>query len=299
MPDRPQQPDHASVNNSDQVGSVEFEVPPVIPLWRTAMKRGRGTAIPRIEARARVIAGDPTAYAAVCGLTPGDTLPVCFPDMLCRGLQLAVLTSQAFPLSLLGIVHVRQRIEQARAIACGEALSGRVWVEGHRPARKGGEFDMHTVISAAGTEVWHGVTTILSRNLPGDGEARPRAELPAFHAERSASWALDADLGRRYARVSGDVNPIHQYAWTARLFGFKRAIIHGWWTLARCLAELDVAPGAVRVEASFLSPLLLPSTASFTSGTSGDGEVFLVRAGDAPAVVGRVSRSCGNPRLRP
>lgn len=299
MPDLPQPPLDASIDNSDMVGIVEFEVPPVIPMWRTAMKRGTGTAIPRIEARARVIAGDPTAYAAVCGLTPGDTLPVCFPDMLCRGLQLAVLTSPAFPLSLLGIVHVRQRIEQARVLTRGEPLSGRVWVEGHRPARKGGEFDMHTVVSAAGTDVWHGVTTILSRNLPGDGEPRPRAELPMFNAQRSATWELEADLGRRYARVSGDVNPIHQYAWTARLFGFKRAIIHGWWTLARCLAELDVAPGALSVEASFLSPVLLPSTASFTSGESGDGEVFLLRAGDAPAVVGRVSRSCGNPRMGP
>ena len=46
------------------------------------------------------------------------------------------------------------------------------------------------------------------------------------------------DIGRRYGRVTGDLNPIHLSALSARLFGFRRAIAHGMWTKARALAAL-------------------------------------------------------------
>ncbi|MSP56790.1 MAG: acyl dehydratase [Myxococcales bacterium] len=306
---------------------TEFPTPPNIPLWKTAIKRSTGTVVPRIEARARSLPGDAESYAAVCGIQLGDELPVCFPDLLCRGLQLAVLTSPAFPIGLLGIVHVRQRIEQHRPIGRNEALSGHVWVDGSRPARSGGEFDLHTVIragghagshdseqhrSGTGTEVWHGVTTILSRRLPKlPGPEMPGRTLPEqrpahvdpFVADQSAIWSLPEDLGRRYAKVSGDVNPIHQYAWTARLFGFKQAIIHGWWTLARCLAELEpptptdrsplgARPVGITVEARFLSPMFLPSIATFSAGPeagSDDKRGFALRVDDRLAVIGTVS----------
>ena len=58
-------------------------------------------------------------------------------------------------------------------------------------------------------EVWRGVTSILSRDLPGHGERRASPEEPAFKRTRSVRWRLPADLGRRYAAVSGDYNPIH------------------------------------------------------------------------------------------
>ena len=47
-----------------------------------------------------------------------------------------------------------------------------------------------------------------------------------------------ADLGVRYARVSGDWNPHHLWPWSARLLGYKSPIVHGMWTVARTLALL-------------------------------------------------------------
>ena len=294
------------------MGVNPFDTPPVVPLWKTALKRGAGGPIPHIAATARTLRGDPAAYAEVCGLPASPMLPVCFPDLLCRGLQLAVLTDPAFPVPLLGIVHVRQRIEQRRAIAAGEPLSGHVWVEGHRPARRGGELDMHTVVSNGEEELWHGVTTILSRDLPRLSERHeqepkpepkrePKPETP-FQHQRSTAWTVPEDLGRRYAKVSGDVNPIHHYAWTAKLFGFKSAIAHGWWTLARCLAEMDVSsdtwPGALSVEARFLSPVSLPSMVWFAAGpvddaldgATGTTTGFSLRSGGKLALAGTVTR---------
>ena len=60
--------------------------------------------------------------------------------------------------------------------------------------------------------------------------------------------------------MSQDYNPIHLYGFTAKLFGFPRAIAHGLWSAARCLAllqdKLPTPPVAYSVQ--FKQPLLLP-----------------------------------------
>ena len=78
----------------------------------------------------------------------------------------------------------------------------------------------------------------------------------------TAEWRLRDDLGRRYAAVSGDHNPIHLHAWAAKPFGFPRAIAHGMWTKARCLAALRL-PDAFTAEVRFKQPILLPGKVTF------------------------------------
>ena len=78
------------------------------------------------------------------------------------------------------------------------------------------------------------------------------------------TWRLRGDLGRRYAAVSGDHNPIHLYPLTAKALGFKRQIAHGMWSLARCVAALENRlPDAVTVDAAFKKPIFLPGTVAF------------------------------------
>ena len=270
---------------------MKFPTPPAVPLWRLAAKRGRrdGT-FPRIEATAARLVGSAVDYARLTGFAVADPLPLTFPDVLARGLQLAVLTAPEFPIPLLGILHTEQRIEAHRPIGANEPLSARVWVEGFRTARSGGEFDLHTAVFADRELVWEGVTTILSRHLPGDGVKRPAPERPEWRTTRSTIWSLAPDLGRQYAAVSGDNNPIHLWPLTARLFGFKRPIAHGWWALARCLAELDhEVPGAAVVTAKFSAPLPLPGRATFVSGPMPwGGTHFELRRGARVAVHGEV-----------
>ncbi|MEL6349641.1 MAG: MaoC/PaaZ C-terminal domain-containing protein, partial [Myxococcota bacterium] len=94
---------------------------------------------------------------------------------------------------------------------------------------------------------------------------------------RSVAWRLPENLGRKYARISGDYNPIHLSALTARPFGFRRAIIHGMWTKARCLAQLDLrAPCEIAVH--FLRPASLPSAVYFNADQDGRFEVISARS---------------------
>jgi acyl dehydratase len=66
--------------------------------------------------------------------------------------------------------------------------------------------------------------------------------------------------------VSGDVNPIHLSAVTAKALGFKRAIAHGMWVTARVLAALEGRlPSAMSVDVAFRKPLYLPSTVTLAT----------------------------------
>jgi hypothetical protein len=98
----------------------------------------------------------------------------------------------------------------------------------------------------------------------GGGKRKQDDPLPA-----RAHWSVPDDIGRRYAAVSGDRNPIHMHALAAKLFGMPRAIAHGMWTKARCLAELEpTLPDAFAVGVQFKLPLFLPAQVAF--GTEGD-----------------------------
>jgi acyl dehydratase len=221
-----------------------------------------GQAVPALEARLATRTPEPRlleAYREVCGFEPDGKLPITYPHALAGPIHLALLTSARFPVKLLGLVHLRNRIETVRSIGELEPIDLRCRVEGHRETDRGQEFDLITEARAGGQLAWTEVQTLLARR-PGSRPARPPPGPVAPPGAHVASWSLGADLGRRYARVSGDYNPIHLSGTTARLFGFRRAIAHGMWSLGRIAAELQprLAGGGAVLDVTFKMPVLLP-----------------------------------------
>ncbi len=224
------------------------------------------------------------AYRKVCGGTKSEFLPICYPQVMAFPLHLHLMGHPEFPLAAMGMVHVANRIEQKQALRVDGSYDVSVQIEEIRQTARGYEFDLVTEFaSPQGEVVWRAISTILSRRSEKkDGEQKKEKKTPP-PAEPSqlpelAHWSLKGNLGRRYALVSGDVNPIHLTAPTARLLGFKRAIIHGMWTLARTAATLPVAvesPGVLDVE--FKTPLFLPGAAKLHGQEEKERFVFEVK----------------------
>lgn len=217
------------------------------------------------------------AYADVCGFPRKDSVPVTYPHMLAFPLHMAIMTDPHFPYPAIGTVHIGNAITAHRAIGIGEALAVRVDVGAPLPHPKGTALDFTTHVYAGDELVWESTSTYLRR---GKGDADAPAG-PTFEdvAPTGARWKLPADLGRQYAAVSGDHNPIHLYPVTAKALGFPRQIAHGMWSKARSVAALENRlPEAVRIEVSFRKPILLPGTVAFGSravqGADGDGYAF-------------------------
>jgi acyl dehydratase len=222
------------------------------------------------------------AYDRVCGFRLRDELPATYPHALAFPLAVDLLTG-ALPFSPLGLVHVANRIEQRRPLRAGERLDLRVWAADLRPHDRGTQFDMFAEASVDGEAVWHDRSTYLHREGGGGGGGRDGDEPPVA----GAIWRVPGDIGRRYARVSGDSNPIHLHGLAAKALGQPGAIAHGMWTKARCLAALEgTLPDAYAVEVRFKVPLRIPGTAAFTVN---DGR-FEVWAGAKPHLEGTIIR---------
>jgi acyl dehydratase len=244
---------------------------------------GRGAGLPELTLTLEDVEIDRdrlAAYDRVCGFGLSDELPATYPHMLAFPLQLSLMTDSSFPFGAIGLVHITNRIVQHRALVAGERLSLRVWADDLRPHPRGQQFSLRTEVTAGGELVWEETSTNLRRGSGGTGGDPEQADpIPSAKGlEASATWSLPGDLGRRYAGVSGDYNPIHVHPLSARLFGFPRAIAHGMWTQARCLAALaSRLPDAYTVEAAFRKPILLPGKVEFASGGGDAGILYGVR----------------------
>lgn len=225
-------------------------------------------------------------YERVCGFATGaDALPVTYPHVLGFPLAMRIMASRSFPLPLLGLVHTSIEITQRQPPAAAETYELGVRVAELAPHRRGTQAVVLTEARVDGEPVWESRSTYLARHRateestskapPESDDAKP---LP-FRAE----WRLGGDVGRRYGAVSGDRNPIHLHPLTARLFGFPRAIAHGMWTVARCLAEYGPQQ-AVGVRAEFRTPVLLPGTVTYAAR----GPSFELRTGDRVHLTGDV-----------
>lgn len=245
--------------------------------------------LPRVVPDAQHIA----RYAAVCGFAPAagaGQAPLTYPQMLTFPLVMHYMTSPACPWPAMGTVHLANAITQHAPLAAGDALRVELHTGELLTHEKGQVFTLALRIlrERTGECVWQATQTLLRMGVrapvghPFDAGLGP--DLPL------SPWGrLDApaDIGRRYAPVSGDYNPIHLWPLTAKLLGFRRAIAHGLWTQARALALLQ--PDGVLPQASlqtvFKRPLLLPAQATLWQAESAPNErLFEVRdaAGQAP-----------------
>ena len=244
---------------------------------------GRGSELPDLQLELAAVEVDRerlAAYCRVCGFTLRDSLPITYPHVLAFPLQMRLMADGAFPFPLLGLVHVDNSITQHRPIGTGEPLDLAVRAEDLRPHPKGRAFSLVAEARAGGELVWEERGTILRRG-GGDPEA-PREPRPApvpDAAPATTEWKLGDDLGRRYAGVSGDRNPIHMHSLSAKAFGFPRAIAHGMWSQARCLAQLEGRiPASLTTNASFGKPLLLPARVTLAvAERDGGGIGFALR----------------------
>ncbi|MEJ8279612.1 MaoC family dehydratase [Pseudonocardia spirodelae] len=244
---------------------------------RAALPGGTGRSLPATELVRRGVTVDPAHladYARVCGFRVGTALPVTYPHMLTFPLQVVLMAGRSFPLPLPGLVHVANRITVHRAVAPSETLDVRVWADRFTPHPKGAQVDLIGEVSAGGETVWSGRSTYLARGARApEGAAGPDIpEPPVPTGPAGALWRVPGDIGRRYAAVSGDVNPIHLHPLTARAMGFPRAIAHGMWTAAHAAAALEGrVPDACTYDVVFRKPVLLPARAELVTSHGADG----------------------------
>lgn len=257
-------------------------------------------------------ATDATGATGAEGRPGADAeLPLTYPHVLGFPLAARIMAARAFPLPLMGLVHTSIDLRAYAPLTATDRPDLVVHAAGLRPHRRGTEVVMVTEARLGGETVWSDRSTYLARHRVGAPPGRSAGGGPAPGADHGpaeadeapevpeadggplpevARWQLGADLGRRHARVTGDWNPIHLYPWTARPLGFPRAIVHGMWTVARCVAA--AGPGVTRLSVAFRRPIPLPAEVVYAAETSyaAEGARFEVRSAHGVHVTGVFGR---------
>jgi hypothetical protein len=274
--------------------------PSLAPMYVKAAVTGalhRGRELPESAytlADQRIDPDHLAAYQRVCGFPVTDVLPPTYLHVLAFPLSVALMTEPSFPFPLVGMVHVANAISVRRPVRSSEPVAIRVRAAQLRPHPAGRQFDLLAEVRAGDELVWSGRSTYLRREKrpERDGSGDRRRSESAAPRGPVAQVRVPDDIGRRYAAVSGDRNPIHLHALTARVFGFPSAIAHGMWLKARTLATLEGRlPDCYTAEVAFKLPVLLPATLAIASDREDDGWLLDVRnaKNGKPHLAGRVS----------
>jgi acyl dehydratase len=255
------------------------------------LTRRSGTELPQTTLVLRDVAldrGRLAGYDRVCGYRLTDTLPATYPHVLAFPLAMSLMSGGDFPLPVVGLVHVANRVELLRPIGVDEHLELTVRAVDLREHERGRQFDIRATASVGDDVVWRGVSTYLRKEKPATSVRESEHRPPVA----TALWRVPADTGRRYAEVSGDHNPIHTSRLGARAFGFPRPIAHGMWTAARCLAALEGRiPDAYTLEVAFRRPVPLPATVAFAATARSGGWALALHdpKSGAPHLTARLS----------
>lgn len=239
--------------------------PPLSPRRKPAVER-------------RGVVPDPARVAAYLRATDGGRIPAyqgaeaVVPPTYCATWEAAavleLLAELDAPLPLGGVVHLESELIPLRLLRPGDRVRSRVELERSESTPRG-------VRLTVSTRAWNGADHLCAQGsslfLVRSREPtppKPAAEVREEDGggwEELAHWRLRSGAGRRYARASGDYNPIHLWGWTARPFGYRRPILHGFCTqgmVAHALVEhlLGGDPAALRrLRVAFRAPLLLPA----------------------------------------
>lgn len=193
--------------------------------------------------------------------------PLTFFYLLAQRAHLSVMLSKSFPWPILGMVHVANKMEWLDAVDMASPFEVQVTIQfPPRAATRKRIRPLYRVeflqndICVVRCESTYQVG---SSGKPSKGRRSRHEQLDLSQWQQLNIWDLDASLGRRYARLSGDYNPIHLHPWLSRWFGFNQPIIHGMYSVARLQADIEKKHGqSMRMlDVSFKRPLALPNQA--------------------------------------
>jgi acyl dehydratase len=289
------------------------EAPPEVPKRKPAVERVYPGVDAALHARYLRATGGDRVHRLVAG-----TLSPVFPAVWETTQALELFARLDRPLPAGGLVHVEGELVSLRPIEVDDHVRCRVELERAERVRKGIRLTLTArTWTGAGQLCTQSSAVFLARTRRPDesaGERQPRPTArdegdprgePPERWDEVARWRLGGGAGRRYARVSGDWNPIHLWSWSARPFGFRRPILHGFCTeamVAHALIEhrLGGEPTALRrLRIAFRAPLPLPATVRLLAGEGIGSRWFRVADASGETVYAEGTWAGGENASRP
>ncbi len=193
--------------------------------------------------------------------------------------QLAFMNEPSFPFPVMGSVHLGNSIE----IVGDVDLSKPVDVETtfNVPYKEEGSLlsdgiinilqDGKVIVKTTGDFI-----KIRKRKGPKKEEEKAEEEVESRNPVHTEDLYYEKNIGWKYARYSGDFNPIHLGNFLAKyLGGMKQTIAHGWFSASRVSKIIEKYTGkeVKFFDVKFKNPVTLPSTTTVRLFEGKDGHI--------------------------
>lgn len=248
-------------------------IPSALSLVKGVKVRPEGISLQRVFDGVMIDAADVEQYRAF--LEWDDPQPLCYLYLLAQRAQVALMADKDFTIAIPGMVHMANKLEQLAPIDFGQpfTLVSYATVPYKQEGSLLPSFEVDMVQNG------HKVAYCESQYMAKRKSVTkgPRHELPNldFVVAHNEVWDIPANYGRRYARVSGDINPIHTIPLFAKMMGFRTSILHGWYSVGRLVKRAEELHGKRYqcIDVAFKSPVYLPSTQRLSLGEQQGGTI--------------------------
>lgn len=284
---------------------ISFSMPPtnVLPdlnriIWaalKTAFRKPVADADVNLEmcfAPTRVSPSTVESFRKSIGF-PTEAIPVPYLYLLVQRAQVGMMLDSTFPLPIPGMIHLSNNLQQFASWDWELPVEAKVKV--HIPGKKEGSlFPVFQVsLFQDGKVFCKCESTYLRKRKRKQGSPKPVSSTRSAPETRpmgaslyEKQWHISPQDIDRYAEISGDRNPIHTHNWAARLLGFPRRVMHGWYTASRAIAccELYGEMSIAKFEVHFHHPVIPPCTLDWKANK----QVFEVWKGDTLCISGSI-----------
>ncbi len=201
-------------------------------------------------------------------------------------LHVALLTHPLFVVRLMGLIHVANEIQLSRPLPAGGDYRLRSWIEGHREADRGHEFELFTALEDGQGTAWHERSTLLARRAStGKQAARSARQTLRYEkpAEADVATRIDIDVPRAigstlWVAVGRSQSDPPGRSWRATLRVRPRCrarhVVDG--AHARGAWRRTLAP-PVHVHVEFKFPLFMPCVAELEHWPRDGRRVFVLK----------------------
>lgn len=187
-----------------------------------------------------------------------DSIPATFPYTLLTHMQFSMVTDKKFPFSPFGLIHKSERIETFFPLRKGRwEMNCRIPL--FRKVDKGYEIEIISTLKIDGIVAWRSTTTAFKQTRKG----LSRYRFEPINTQKLSKWNLGPHHGFKYALLSNNFDLIHISKYSAKLMGLKKPIMHGMFTAARGLSELNSVTYPFKIDFRFVAPVYLPAQINF------------------------------------
>ncbi|MCB0735896.1 MAG: hypothetical protein KDC92_00190 [Bacteroidetes bacterium] len=193
-------------------------------------------------------------------------IPLAYLYLLAQRAQAAFMLTKSYGLPIPGTIHLNNQLKQTAVgkvhepfdlrLTCSIAykdvgsLHPKFLVEIYQNGQSVAECESHYLVK---------------RKSKNKGTKREKPIPKISLAEFEETWHLPKDIGKQYAEVSNDHNPIHTSKTAAKLLGFRAPIAQGWCVVSKAInaIERSTQKNITSINVGFNEPAYLPSTIEF------------------------------------